>query len=205
MIIDLTIITILVILPFINLKKGFLLSCLGFVGSVFCSILTLRIVPYFSIFVKENTNAVNVINKLFSNGNNQGVLVNSKLFEVICSLLSIYNTNGLVNIKDIILNVLCFVFLFFFIKICIRIVIKAISNIVVKIPIVSQVNSVLGFSFGVVKGFVCIFVFCSAIALLSNIPALTNSLNSQIEGSSLYYVFSQTSGDIVDVFLNIMT
>ena len=120
MIIDLTIITILVILPFINLKKGFLLSCLGFVGSVFCSILTLRIVPYFSIFVKENTNAVNVINKLFSNGNNQGVLVNSKLFEVICSLLSIDNTNGLVNIKDIILNVLCFVFLFFFIKICIR-------------------------------------------------------------------------------------
>ena len=205
MIIDIIIIFILVILPFINLKKGFLLSCIGFIGSLFSSILTLRILPYFSIFVKENTGAVGFVESFFSNNTvSQGVSVKSKIFEVICSLLSVDTTNGLIDIKDIILNALCFVFLFFFIKICIKIIIKTLSSVVLKVPIISQINSVLGFTLGVVKAFVSIFILCSAVALLSNIPTLSNTLNSQINSSSLYYVFSQSSGNIVDVFLNIL-
>ena len=203
MYLDIIIISLLLLIPFVGYKKGFVLSCVGVLGSVFCVVLALKITPVFSEFVETKTDIPHFVSNMLSGYNDSIInLPNSKIYDVITKILSVQSVE--LTINKLLIGAFCFMFVYVFVRICISIILKSISKLVNKLPILGKINSVLGLVLGVAKAFIFVFAMCGFVMLMTKMPGLNEVINSQIEQSALYVMFGESSASVVDVFLSIV-
>lgn len=201
---DLIIILLLLVVPFVGFKKGLILSCVGLFSALFCVVLAVKITPLFADFVETRTNIPQFISNILADANNKILNLgeNSKLFSVLSNVLGLQTKQFTLN--NLLVGVFCFVFIYVFAKICICVVIKMLSKVVSRLPIIGRLNNILGLVFGVTKAMVMVFAMCAIVMTLSKIPEIDSFVLGQIEHSALYSVFSESSASVVNVFLNMV-
>lgn len=202
MFIDFIIVLMLVVFPFVGFKKGFLLSCVGMCSTLFCFVMSFKTTPLFIDFIKAKTNIFEFLSNITVGADENVAIImqKSKVFNAICNLVSI--TDIEISVGDLVLALMSFVFIFVFCKICISVLVRFVSRIVKKLPIVGKINSIFGSVLGVLKSFVLIFTICAIALTVSKIPEFGSVVSAQIEQSLLFDIFSESSAELVDVFLN---
>lgn len=92
------------------------------------------------------------------------------------------------TISQAIINVTCMLAVFLTAKI-ILLFFKFSGDLIAKLPLIKQVNSAGGFIYGLLKGFVVIYIILALIAILSpvvNMNSLLNIINSSIITNIMY-------------------
>lgn len=204
MFLDIIIIALLIIVPLVGLKKGLILSCVGMFGALFCIILAIKITPVFADFVETNTNIPDFISNILADASNSMINIggNSKLFAVITNILAVQTKQ--LTLNKMLVGVFCFVFIYVFARVCISVLVKMLTKVVSRLPIVGGVNSILGLVFGVAKSIIMVFAICAIAMTISKLPQVGEVVLGQIEHSTLYTVFSESSASLVNVFLSVV-
>lgn len=101
------------------------------------------------------------------------------------------------NLAINIVNIGVMIILFIIVKIALRFI-TAIADIFAKLPIIKQFNKAGGILYGVIMGFLIIFVALEIISIASTINP-NNTLNTNINKSSVGKVLY--NNNVIDIFL----
>lgn len=184
---DVIVVAIVVLFALLGLRKGFIKSLAGFVGSILALILALTIARFaaefvFNTWIKDSL-IQTVSDALAENGANtaQGVLdalpdyltsifgwaggqsqslesaLNSSSNAVSSTIINVLSP-AIINLLMIVLAIVLFILL----MIVIRLIIRLLDRIV-QVPVLKQVNGILGFLFGIGKGVIIAWLLCALV------------------------------------------
>lgn len=195
---DIIIVAIIVILTIIGWKSGFLLKVIKLASSLFgliASILLAR--PFSTVLDKWFGEGIALKIEEFlleriSNGDAQATeeniriaLADMALPEFIMDwIIDKVNTQETINafvdtltplLKSLILLLIAFVVLFFG-SMLVFMLLKVLAKMITSIPVIKQVDKVLGAIFGLFKAVVLIYVVLFLIGLLMPVPAINDLL-----------------------------
>lgn len=91
------------------------------------------------------------------------------------------------ELAENIIKVLCFISIFIMVRIALRFV-KAIANLITKLPIIKQCDKIGGVIYGVLQGFVIVFIGLALVTFISTISgqyAILELVNQSYIGSIL--------------------
>ena len=89
------------------------------------------------------------------------------------------------NITVTIINAAIILLLFIILRI-ILIFVKILSDAIAELPIIKQFNATGGIIYGILQGFLIVFVVLGVISMFIPVPALQNAINDSFVGSFLY-------------------
>lgn len=91
------------------------------------------------------------------------------------------------GLSHIVVKVICMVVIFVILQLVTRLIARALDT-VFKLPVLHQVNSLLGGVFGLVKGVLAVFFICAILQLMLPIvsAALPNIKANELSKSSIY-------------------
>lgn len=89
------------------------------------------------------------------------------------------------NITVTIINAAVILLLFIVLRI-VLIFVKILSDAIAELPIIKQFNTTGGILYGIVQGFLIIFVVLGVISMFIPIPAIQSAINDSFIGSFLY-------------------
>lgn len=158
---DLILLFILLINAFVGLKKGFVKTFLGFTSTVLSFLLTAVLYRPFSDLLYEcglGEHTKVVITEMLQEKSQQPLL--SGVTEQAAEMLS-----------QTVLNVISFVLLIIFVKLILGIVLK-ILNVVAKLPVIKQANSLLGMLSGLAIGVLICYIIIGILSAINNAGGL---------------------------------
>ena len=92
------------------------------------------------------------------------------------------------GISKTIINIACMIIVFITVKI-ILLFFKFAGDLIAKLPLIKPLNNAGGFIYGILKGFIIIYIFLALIAILSpiiNINNIVTMINSSILTNIMY-------------------
>ena len=190
LLLDFVILLIIFISIFINYKRGFIKVAFRLVSFIIAIIISLLLYRPVANFITNYTPISNKIetqieNRLSSEDeettNNfvENYYKNIKNSSI--NIIAHNMTNSIINISSAIIVFLLTRFILFFLRFS--------TDIIAKLPLIKQINHIGGFVYGIVAGFVVIYLFFTIISILAPIINLNNFIvliDSSIIGNIMY-------------------
>lgn len=189
--IDIIVLAIIALFTFIGYKKGLINVAFKLISFILAILISLILYKPLSNFIINKTTLddqleVTIQDRLSSNLSN----------EEKDNILSNYYTHAknastsvlASNISKTIVNISCVLIVFIISKL-ILLLFKFGADLIAKLPIIKQFNSIGGFAYGLVKGFIFIYIVLALVALLApiaNINNFINIINSSIITNIMY-------------------
>ncbi len=180
------VILIILICAVIGLKRGLIKSIYSIISMILAIVLTIFISPYISKWMRSNDTIMNFFSEKIeqtikfdedknTSKNKEEVIVSLGLPDFIEEVLIENNTGEMYNalkvqkdnvkqyiitsIACMVINAVAFVATFLIIRLLLWLI-SFILDIVSKLPVINQINKLLGLFLGIFQGFVYIWLFC---------------------------------------------
>lgn len=190
--IDLIIIAIIALFTFIGYKKGLLKVAFGLVSFILAIIISIVLYRPISNFVINYTPLDDYIQTTISERLEAPQTTDEETENIVSNYYhNIKNASTSVissGISKTIINVACMLIVFITVKI-ILLFFKFIGDLIAKLPLIKQFNTAGGFLYGLLKGFIIIYILLALLAILApiiNINNIINIINSSIITNIMY-------------------
>ena len=190
--IDIIILFIIALTTFIGYKKGLIKVAFKLVSFVLAIIISVVLYKPISSFIINNTTIddnleTTILQRLSSSDTTKDEKEN--IISSYYSDIKNYSTNAMArSISTTIINIGC-ILVVFIISNLILLLFKFSGDLIAKLPIIKQFNSAGGFLYGLIKGFVIIYIFLAIVALIAPIADINNFIkiiNSSIITNIMY-------------------
>lgn len=177
--IDLIIIAIIALFTFIGYKKGLIKVAFGLVSFILALLISVILYKPVSNFIINYTSIDNNIESVVEERLSSPDTTDEETQNIVSNYYSnIKNASTSVisnGISKTIINVGCMIIVFIITKI-ILLFFKFSGDLIAKLPLIKQVNHVGGFIYGLLKGFIIIYILLALIAIISPIININNIL-----------------------------
>ena len=190
--IDIIILFIIALTTFIEYKKGLIKVAFKLVSFVLAIIISVVLYKPISSFIINKTTIddnleTTILQRLSSSDTTKDEKEN--IISSYYSDIKNYSTNAMArSISTTIINIGC-ILVVFIISNLILLLFKFSGDLIAKLPIIKQFNSAGGFLYGLIKGFVIIYIFLAIVALIAPIADINNFIkiiNSSIITNIMY-------------------
>lgn len=189
---DLIIIAFIAIFTFIGYKKGLIKVAFGLVSFILALVISVILYKPVSNFIINYTSIDNTIESAVEERLSSPDTTNEETQNIVSNYYSnIKNTSTSVIAKGIsktIINVGCMIIVFIITKL-ILLFFKFSGDLIAKLPLIKQINHAGGFLYGLLKGFIIIYLLLALIALFSpiiNIDNILEIINKSIITNIMY-------------------
>ena len=183
---DLIIIAIIALSAFIGYKKGLIKVAFGLVSFILAIAVSVVLYKPVSNFIIEYTPLDNYIEETVAERLNSSDMSDEETKNIVSNYynnIKNASTNVIADgISKTIINIGCMIIVFIISKI-ILLFFKFIGDLISKLPLIKQVNNAGGFLYGIIKGFLIVYILLAIIAILSpiiNINDLVVMINKTI-------------------------
>ena len=190
--IDLILIAIIALFTFIGYKKGLIKVAFGLVSFILAIVISVILYKPVSNFIIKYTPLDDYIESTVSERLTSSETSKEETENMVSNYYNnIKNASTSViasGISKTVINISCMLFVFIVAKI-ILLFFKFIGDLVAKLPLIKQFNNAGGFIYGLLKGFIIIYILLALIALLSpiiNINNIVTIINSSIITNIMY-------------------
>ena len=169
---------------------GFLKKLLSFGTIIVAVICTKVFTPEVVNMVKDYTNIQSTLSESFYKMFNETSILDKMDLSMIQNMLDVENMNQSIkdyivnNLSDMILNVLCGIGVFILTIILFKLIIK-ILDFVDIIPIVGQLNKILGAVLGLFESLLIVSIVFALLKVLSQLPPVAELITNNIENTFL--------------------
>lgn len=190
--IDIIILFIIALTTFIGYKKGLIKVAFKLVSFVLAIIISVVLYKPISSFIINKTTIDDNLETTISQRLSSSDTSKDEKENILSSYYSDiknYSTNAMAHsISIAIINIGC-ILIVFIISNLILLLFKFSGDLIAKLPIIKQFNSAGGFLYGLVKGFLIIYIFLAIVALIAPITDINNFvkiINSSIITNIMY-------------------
>ena len=190
--IDIIILFIIALTTFIGYKKGLIKVAFKLVSFVLAIIISVVLYKPISSFIINKTTIDDNLETTISQRLSSSDTSKDEKENILSSYYSDiknYSTNAMAHsIAITIINIGCILVVFIISKL-ILLLFKFSGDLIAKLPIIKQFNSAGGFLYGLVKGFLIIYMFLAIVALIAPIADINNFvkiINSSIITNIMY-------------------
>ena len=177
-------------------KKGILKKIISFLSIIISINLTKTFTPKAVVLVKDYTNIESTLTEMFYRMFKKTNIFDNVDLGNINSIFNLDNMNDSIrvyineNLTNLFITILCSIFLFIFFILILKIIIK-ILDIVNIIPIVGQLNKILGGILGFAESYLVISIIFCLIRIISSIPVINELIVKNIQSSFiLNYIYN---------------
>jgi len=178
--VDLILIAIIALSTFIGYKKGLIKVAFGLVSFVLAIVISVVLYKPVSNFIIDYTPLDDIIEQTIEERLNSSDTNKQEKENIISNYYSNIKNSSTAIISDgiskTIINVGCMIIVFIISKI-ILLFFKFLGDLISKLPLIKQVNSAGGFLYGLLKGFIIIYLLLALIAIISPIVDINNIVN----------------------------
>lgn len=190
--IDIILIALIALTTFISYKKGLIKVAFGLVSFVLAIVLAIVLYKPISNLIINHTSLDDNIEKTIeerlispdtSDEENNNII--STFYD---NVKNSSTTAAAKIISQTIINVSCIIIVFVISKI-ILLFFRFSGDLFAKLPIIKQFNNAGGFLYGLLKGFIIVYILLALIAIISpliNINSLINMINSSVIANIMY-------------------
>ena len=190
--IDIIILFIIALTTFIGYKKGLRKVAFKLVSFVLAIIISIVLYKPISSFIINKTTIDDNLESTISQRLSSSDTTKDEKENIISSYYSDiknYSTNAMAHsISIAIINIGC-ILVVFIISNIILLLFKFSGDLIAKLPIIKQFNSAGGFLYGLIKGFLIIYIFLAIVALIAPVADINNFIkiiNSSIITNIMY-------------------
>lgn len=190
--IDLILVAIIALFTFIGYKKGLIKVAFGLVSFILAIVISVILYKPVSNFIIKYTPLDDYIESTVSERLTSSETSKEETENMVSNYYNnIKNASTSViasGISKTVINISCMLVVFIVAKI-ILLFFKFIGDLVAKLPLIKQFNNAGGFIYGLLKGFIIIYILLALIALLSpiiNINNIVTIINSSIITNIMY-------------------
>lgn len=190
--IDLILIAIIALFTFIGYKKGLIKVAFGLVSFILAIVISVILYKPVSSFIIKYTPLDDYIENTVSERLTSSETTKEETDNIVSNYYNnIKNASTSViasGISKTVINISSMLIVFIVSKI-ILMLFKFIGDIIAKLPLIKQFNSAGGFIYGLLKGFVIIYIILAIIAVLAPIVDINNIvtiINSSIITNIMY-------------------
>lgn len=190
--IDLILIAIIALFTFIGYKRGLIKVAFGLVSFILAIVISVVIYKPVSNFIIEYTPIDDSIEAAITEKLDSSDITKEETENIVSTY---YNNikNASTNViadgmSKTIINISCMIIVFIVAKI-ILFFFKFAGDLIAKLPLIKQFNSAGGFLYGLLKGFVIVYLLLALIALIApivNINQLLTMINNSIITNIMY-------------------
>ena len=170
--IDLILIAIIALFTFIGYKKGLIKVAFGLVSFVLAIVISVILYKPVSNFIINYTSIDDNIETAIAARLNSPDMTKEETENIVSNYYNnVKNASTAViadGISKTIVNIGCMLIVFVVSKI-ILLFFKFAGDLIAKLPLIKQVNSIGGFLYGILKGFIIVYLLLALIAILSPI------------------------------------
>ena len=178
--IDVILLLIIALTTFIGYKRGLIKIAFKFVGFILAIIISIVLYRPISNFVINYTTIDDNIEKTIENRLSSSSITKEETDNIIANYYANVKNSSISIISEgiskTIINVGCML-LVFIISNIILLFFKFSGDLIAKLPLIKQCNSVGGFIYGLLEGFLLIYVFLAIVAILSPVIDINNFIN----------------------------
>ena len=190
--IDLILLLIIAITTFVGYKRGLIKIAFKFVGFILAIIISITLYKPLSNFVINYTTIDDNIEQTIENRLSSSNITKEETDNIIANYYTNIKNSSISivseGISQTIVNVGCMLLVFILSNI-ILLFFKFSGDLIARLPLIKQCNSVGGFIYGLLEGFLLIYVFLAAVAILSpviDINEFIKIINSSIITNIMY-------------------
>lgn len=190
--IDIIIIALIALTTFIGYKKGLIKVAFNLISFILAILIAIVLYKPVSSFIINYTPIDDKIEETITNqiANSDNIKEESHNFiENYYSDIKNASTSVIAkNISQMVINIACIVIVFIVSRI-VLLFFKFSGDLIAKLPLIKQCNSVGGFLYGIVKGFIVVYILLALIAIASplvEMEQLMKMINSSIIGNIMY-------------------
>lgn len=177
---DLIIISVIALFTFIGYKKGLIKVAFGLVSFILAIAISIVLYKPVSTFIIDYTTIDDTIESTIVERLTASNITKEETNNIISNYYNNFANNSTAVIADgiskTIINIGCMIIVFIVSKI-ILLFFKFIGDLIAKIPLIKQVNNIGGFLYGLLKGFIIIYILLAIITILSPIMDMNNIIN----------------------------
>lgn len=190
--IDLILLAIIALFTFIGYKRGLIKVAFGLVSFVLAIVISVILYKPVSNFIINYTPIDDTIEAAIEQRLESPDTTEQETKNIVSNYYNNFKNSSTVVIADgiskSIINISCILIVFIIAKI-ILLFFKFIGDLVAKLPLIKQFNSAGGFLYGLLKGFVIVYILLALIAIISpifDINQLINMINKSIITNIMY-------------------
>lgn len=190
--IDLILIAIIALFTFIGYRKGLIKVAFGLVSFILALVISIALYKPISNFIINYTPLDDKIETTISERINSSSTSSEETNNIIGNFYSNIKTTTTTAVADgiskTIINIGCIIIVFIISNI-ILLFFKFSGDLIAKLPLIKQLNNAGGFIYGLLKGFIVIYLLLALIAIISpivDINNLVNTINKSIITNIMY-------------------
>ena len=190
--IDIILLLIIAITTFIGYKRGLIKIAFKFIGFILAIIISIVLYRPISNFVINYTTLDDNLEQTIENRLSSSSITKEETDNIIANYYSNVKNSSISvvseGISQTIINIGCML-LVFIISNIILLFFKFSGDLIAKLPLIKQCNSAGGFIYGLLEGFLLIYIFLAIVAILSpviDINEFVNIINSSIITNIMY-------------------
>lgn len=190
--IDIILIAIIALFTFIGYKKGLIKVAFGLVSFILAILISVILYKPVSSFIINYTPLDDTIETAVEERLNSPDTTDEETSNIVANYYSNIKNATTATIADgiskTIINVGCMIIVFIISNI-ILLFFKFTGDLIAKLPLIKQFNSAGGFIYGLLKGFIIVYVLLALIAIISPVANMNNiieMINSSIITNIMY-------------------
>lgn len=190
--IDLILIAVIALFAFIGYKKGLIKVAFNLISFILAIIISIVLYKPMSNFIINYTPLDDYIESTISERLDSPETTDEETKNIVSNYYTnIKNASTSVissGISKTIINIACMIIVFIIAKI-ILLFFKFAGDLIAKLPLIKPLNNAGGFIYGLLKGFIIIYILLALLAILSpiiNINNIINIINSSILTNIMY-------------------
>ena len=190
--IDLILVAIIGLFTFIGYKKGLIKVAFGLVSFILAIAISVIVYKPVSNFVINYTSIDDTIEATIEERLNSSDISSEETENIVSNYYNNIKSASTAVIADgmskTIINIACMLIVFIITKI-VLFFFKFIGDLISKLPLIKQFNHIGGFIYGLLKGFIIVYILLALIAILSpiiNINNIISMINNSIITNIMY-------------------
>lgn len=190
--IDIILLLIIAITTFIGYKRGLIKIAFKLVSFILAIIISIVLYRPISNFVINYTTIDDNIEKTIENRLSSSSITKEETDNIIANYYSNVKNSSISvvseGISKTIINIGC-ILLVFIISNIVLLFFKFSGDLIAKLPLIKQCNSIGGFIYGLLQGFLLIYIFLAIVSILSpiiDVNKFINIINSSIITNIMY-------------------
>lgn len=190
--IDIILITIIALTTFIGYKRGLIKVAFKLISFLLAIAISVVLYKPISNFIINNTQIDDNLEKTIESRLSSPDMPDEEVDNIIATYYDNVKNSSISAaakiISETIINVGCMIIVFVVSKL-ILLLFRFSGDLIAKLPIIKQLNSVGGFVYGILEGFVAVYIFLALIAIMSpviNMNQIINMINSSIIANIMY-------------------
>lgn len=190
--IDIILIAIIALITFIGYKRGLIKVAFKLISFLLAIVLAVVLYKPISNFIINSTPIDDNLNQAIEERLSSPDISDEETDNIVAAYYdNVKNSSTAATAKIIsetIINVGCMIIVFIVSKL-ILLLFRFSGDLIAKLPLIKQLNSVGGFVYGILEGFILVYILLALIAIMSpvfNMNQIINMINSSIIANIMY-------------------